>query len=199
MYYKERPEDNTYARPVEGVRVVVDLLKQCVAVVGCGGRGLIWMGWLVVAVGVWDGMGWDGMDCLPQTTNTTNPPHPQPPHPPQQTKNHTHNTPHREVVDFLEEARGVRVAAPDEARYMVYTPPQLQRTDLKDLVIVQPEGPSFALRGNHLSWQNWNLRLGFTTQEVGGGVGVLWGGPWPLSVGSARLYLGFVGWYRGVL
>jgi Cu2+-containing amine oxidase len=28
MYYKERPEDNTYARPVEGVRVVVDLLKQ---------------------------------------------------------------------------------------------------------------------------------------------------------------------------
>lgn len=30
MYYKERPEDNTYARPMEGVRVVVDLLKQCV-------------------------------------------------------------------------------------------------------------------------------------------------------------------------
>jgi Cu2+-containing amine oxidase len=43
MYYKERPEDNTYARPVEGVRVVVDLLKQCVVLVvvvfcrcGCG-------------------------------------------------------------------------------------------------------------------------------------------------------------------
>jgi Cu2+-containing amine oxidase len=28
MYYKEKEEDNTYARPVEGVKVVVDLLKQ---------------------------------------------------------------------------------------------------------------------------------------------------------------------------
>ena len=45
----------------------------------------------------------------------------------------------REVVEFIEEERGVRVAPPDEARFMVYTPPQLQRTDLKDLVIVQPE------------------------------------------------------------
>jgi hypothetical protein len=55
-----------------------------------------------------------------------------------------HNNPpkkqsNREVVEFIEEERGVRVAAPDEARFMVYTPPQLQRTDLKDLVIVQPE------------------------------------------------------------
>lgn len=49
---------------------------------------------------------------------------------------HHHN---REVVEFIEEERGVRVAAPDEARFMQYTPPQLQRTDLKDLVIVQPE------------------------------------------------------------
>lgn len=43
------------------------------------------------------------------------------------------------MVEFVEEERGVRVAAPDEARFMVYTPPQLQRTDLKDLMIVQPE------------------------------------------------------------
>lgn len=48
-------------------------------------------------------------------------------------------TTNREVVEFIEEERGVRVAAPDEARFMVYTPAQLQRTDLKDLVIVQPE------------------------------------------------------------
>lgn len=27
------------------------------------------------------------------------------------------------------------------------------------------QGPSFTVRGNHISWQNWNLRLGFTSQE----------------------------------
>jgi len=31
------------------------------------------------------------------------------------------------VVEFVEEAGGVRVAALDEARYMSYTPPALQR------------------------------------------------------------------------
>ena len=40
MYYKERPEDNTYARPVEGIRVVVDLLNQCVGKWVCG---CVWM------------------------------------------------------------------------------------------------------------------------------------------------------------
>jgi hypothetical protein len=33
MYYKEREEDNTYARPVEGLKLVVDLLKQYVTCV----------------------------------------------------------------------------------------------------------------------------------------------------------------------
>ncbi|KAM3568953.1 hypothetical protein VYU27_008935, partial [Nannochloropsis oceanica] len=98
MYYKAREEDNTYARPLDGLRLVVDLLKH-------------------------------------------------------------------EVVEFVEEAGGVRVAALDEARYMSYTPPALQRQDLKDLIVVQPDGPSFSLRGNHLYWQNWSLRLGFTAQE----------------------------------
>jgi len=31
------------------------------------------------------------------------------------------------VVEFVEEMGGIRVAAPDELRYMTYTPPQLQR------------------------------------------------------------------------
>jgi len=30
MYYKAREEDNTYARPLDGLRLVVDLLKQYV-------------------------------------------------------------------------------------------------------------------------------------------------------------------------
>ena len=39
------------------------------------------------------------------------------------------------------------------------------RTDLKPLDIVQPEGPSFKVEGNEVSWQKWNLRVGFTARE----------------------------------
>lgn len=39
------------------------------------------------------------------------------------------------------------------------------RADLKPLHITQPEGVSFALDGNGLSWQNWTLRLGFNYRE----------------------------------
>ena len=33
------------------------------------------------------------------------------------------------------------------------------RTDLKPLDIVQPEGPSFTIEGNLLSWQRWSVRV----------------------------------------
>ncbi|QBD77661.1 primary-amine oxidase [Ktedonosporobacter rubrisoli] len=39
------------------------------------------------------------------------------------------------------------------------------RTDLKPLSIVQPEGPSFVVQGNQVSWQKWRFRVGFTTRE----------------------------------
>ncbi|MEE8159669.1 MAG: primary-amine oxidase [Dehalococcoidia bacterium] len=39
------------------------------------------------------------------------------------------------------------------------------RTDLKPLDIVQPEGPSFRVEGNEVSWQKWNFRVGFTARE----------------------------------
>ncbi|MFD5865333.1 primary-amine oxidase [Agromyces sp. S2-1-8] len=39
------------------------------------------------------------------------------------------------------------------------------RTDLKPLVISQPEGPSFSLDGNVLSWQKWDLHVGFDARE----------------------------------
>lgn len=39
------------------------------------------------------------------------------------------------------------------------------RTDLKPLEITQPEGVSFSLDGNELSWQNWTMRLGFNFRE----------------------------------
>ena len=39
------------------------------------------------------------------------------------------------------------------------------RTDLKPLDIVQPEGPSFQVHGREVSWQKWDLRIGFTPRE----------------------------------
>jgi len=39
------------------------------------------------------------------------------------------------------------------------------RNDVKPLDITQPEGPSFTLDGNHLTWQKWSMRLGFNFRE----------------------------------
>ncbi len=40
-----------------------------------------------------------------------------------------------------------------------------KRPPLKPLEITQPEGPSFTLDGNRLTWQNWSLRVGFNYRE----------------------------------
>src|SRR5918997_3102445 len=42
---------------------------------------------------------------------------------------------------------------------------QKLREDLKPLEITQPEGASFTLDGNHLTWQKWTLRVGFNHRE----------------------------------
>ena len=39
------------------------------------------------------------------------------------------------------------------------------RKDLKPIDITQPEGPSFTVDGWHVSWQKWDMRLGFTPRE----------------------------------
>src|SRR4051794_32197097 len=39
------------------------------------------------------------------------------------------------------------------------------RTGLKPLVVTQPEGPSFQLSGNTVSWQGWHFTIGFTARE----------------------------------
>jgi primary-amine oxidase len=39
------------------------------------------------------------------------------------------------------------------------------RDDVKPLAITQPEGPSFHLEGNMISWQKWSMRIGFTPRE----------------------------------
>lgn len=39
------------------------------------------------------------------------------------------------------------------------------RTDIKPLVITQPEGPSFTLDGHRIAWQKWKLVIGFDARE----------------------------------
>lgn len=39
------------------------------------------------------------------------------------------------------------------------------RTSQRPIEITQPEGPSFTLDGNLLTWENWTLRIGFDARE----------------------------------
>jgi primary-amine oxidase len=39
------------------------------------------------------------------------------------------------------------------------------RDDIKPIEITQPEGPSFTVDGHHVTWQKWDLRLGFNPRE----------------------------------
>ncbi|KAG5604732.1 hypothetical protein H5410_026224 [Solanum commersonii] len=41
----------------------------------------------------------------------------------------------------------------------------VDRSDVKPLLIVQPEGPSFRVNGHFVEWQKWNFRIGFTPRE----------------------------------
>ncbi|WP_380172519.1 primary-amine oxidase [Kineococcus sp. DHX-1] len=42
---------------------------------------------------------------------------------------------------------------------------QAERTDLKPIVITQPEGTSFSVDGDVISWQGWKVRVGFDARE----------------------------------
>ncbi|KAL7606545.1 diamine oxidase [copper-containing] 1, peroxisomal [Lactuca sativa] len=41
----------------------------------------------------------------------------------------------------------------------------VDRSDVKPLNIVQPDGPSFRVNGHFVQWQKWNFRIGFTPRE----------------------------------
>lgn len=62
------------------------------------------------------------------------------------------------------EEHGVWPLPPQEGNYAASRVPH-QRTDIKPLEISQPEGPSFCLEGNQLSWQNWKFVIGFNARE----------------------------------
>ncbi|XP_042436576.1 copper methylamine oxidase-like isoform X1 [Zingiber officinale] len=41
----------------------------------------------------------------------------------------------------------------------------VDRSDVKPIHILQPEGPSFRISGYFVQWQKWNFRIGFTPRE----------------------------------
>jgi primary-amine oxidase len=40
-----------------------------------------------------------------------------------------------------------------------------RRTTTRPLHVAQPEGPSFQINGNHITWEKWTMRLGFNYRE----------------------------------
>lgn len=94
-FLRTDPTDNGYARPIEGIRPVVDLNKM-------------------------------------------------------------------EVIRV--EEYGIWPLPPQSGNYAADRVPN-QRTDIKPLVIAQPEGPSFALSGRQMIWQNWKFVIGFNARE----------------------------------
>jgi primary-amine oxidase len=67
-----------------------------------------------------------------------------------------------EVIEVIDHGP---VTVPNQpARYFAADNEPL-RTDLKPIAITQPEGPSFTVDGNLLSWQKWSLRIGFGPYE----------------------------------
>ena len=76
----------------------------------------------------------------------------------------------RPIVD-LNEMRIIRVEEygewplPTEAVEFAAGKVGPTRTGIKPLEITQPEGPSFAMDGNQIHWQNWSLVIGFDARE----------------------------------
>ncbi|KVH98907.1 Copper amine oxidase [Cynara cardunculus var. scolymus] len=70
------------------------------------------------------------------------------------------------VLDF-EDRKLVPLPPADPLRN--YTPGHtrggVDRSDVKPLQILQPDGPSFRVNGQYVEWQKWNFRIGFTPRE----------------------------------
>ncbi|CAN8286822.1 unnamed protein product [Cochlearia groenlandica] len=70
------------------------------------------------------------------------------------------------VIEF-EDLKFVPLPLPDPLRN--YTQGEsrggVDRCDVKPLHIIQPQGPSFRVKGYFVEWQKWNFRIGFTPRE----------------------------------
>ena len=64
-----------------------------------------------------------------------------------------------EIQDF-----GVVPIPPNDGNYAARYQSDF-RTDIKPIEITQPEGPSFEVQGNHVKWQKWQMRIGYTPRE----------------------------------
>ncbi|KAK4185953.1 copper amine oxidase [Podospora australis] len=53
----------------------------------------------------------------------------------------------------------------DTSEYYPTLPSTEQRTTTKPYHISQPEGPSFSISGNAISWEKWTMRVGFNYRE----------------------------------
>ena len=53
---------------------------------------------------------------------------------------------------------------PQPGNYLADRVPE-KRADIKQLEIVQPDGPSFEVNGYQVKWQNWNFVIGFNARE----------------------------------
>lgn len=62
------------------------------------------------------------------------------------------------------EDHGVIPIPPDDGNYAAEFVQEF-RADLKPLDVVQPQGPSFSIDGNLVSWQKWSFRVGYTRRE----------------------------------
>jgi primary-amine oxidase len=67
-----------------------------------------------------------------------------------------------EVIEVID--HGITALPPQHARYFPADHEPL-RDDLKPLEITQPEGPSFTVDGNLVTWSRWSFRIGFDPYE----------------------------------
>ncbi|KAH7444885.1 hypothetical protein KP509_02G095800 [Ceratopteris richardii] len=73
---------------------------------------------------------------------------------------------HMRIIEF-EDRKLIPLPPPDPLRNYTAANSRggVDRTDLKPLQIIQPEGPSFRVKGYAVEWQKWSFRIGFTPRE----------------------------------
>ncbi|KAL2652193.1 hypothetical protein R1flu_020321 [Riccia fluitans] len=71
-----------------------------------------------------------------------------------------------EILEF-EDKELVPLPLPDPLRNYTCAASRggVDRSDIKPLLITQPEGPSFRVNGYAVEWQKWSFRVGFTPRE----------------------------------